>query len=166
MSLFCRSKFSLSSLDIDKFEFKNHRLPKIDVKINGDVKEVLQKLVKVKTLNNETIDTVLLARKKLNSRAVSLDHLCKRFFIDLSNRRFHGALLDCKLLSEVYLELLGGRQTSLGLTKITKSNHNLKQKNLEFKNKIHKTIISEKEINDHKNFVADLKNALWHKVNY
>lgn len=61
------------------------------------------------------IDTVLIARKKFPGQPASLDALCKRFSIDLSARSKHGALLDSELLAEVYLELLGGRQSSLGL---------------------------------------------------
>lgn len=61
------------------------------------------------------IDTVLIARKKFPGQPASLDALCKRFSIDLSVRTKHGALLDSELLAEVYLELLGGRQASLGL---------------------------------------------------
>ena len=60
---------------------------------------------------------MLLAKTKLNTRTVNLDHLCRIFSIDKSARKLHGALLDCRLLSEVYLELLGGRQTSLILNK-------------------------------------------------
>lgn len=61
------------------------------------------------------IDTVLIARKKFPGQPASLDALCKRFSIDLSARTKHGALLDSELLADVYLELLGGRQSSLGL---------------------------------------------------
>lgn len=61
------------------------------------------------------IDTVLLARKKFPGQAASLDALCKRFDIDLSKRTKHGALLDSELLADVYIELLGGRQSVLGL---------------------------------------------------
>ena len=75
------------------------------------------KLMGANKIENNVVDTVVLARKKLNSRIVNLDYLCKKFSIDLSARTFHGALLDCQLLAEVYLELLGGRQTSLDLTK-------------------------------------------------
>jgi DNA polymerase-3 subunit epsilon len=45
----------------------------------------------------------------------SLDALCRRFAIDLSQRTTHNALLDCRLLAEVYVELTGGRQRGLGL---------------------------------------------------
>jgi DNA polymerase-3 subunit epsilon len=61
------------------------------------------------------IDTVLLARQKFPGAQVSLDALCRRFEIDNSARTKHGALLDAELLAEVYLELIGGRQPTLGL---------------------------------------------------
>ncbi len=59
------------------------------------------------------IDTVTMARKKYPGSPANLDALCRRFNIDLSARKFHGALLDAELLSDVYLELLGGRQAGL-----------------------------------------------------
>ena len=61
------------------------------------------------------VDTVLLARQKFPGAQVSLDALCRRFEIDNSARTKHGALLDAELLAEVYLELIGGRQPTLGL---------------------------------------------------
>ncbi len=61
------------------------------------------------------IDTVQLARQKFPGAGASLDALCKRFGIDNSGRSLHGALLDSTLLAEVYLELLGGRQTGFTL---------------------------------------------------
>jgi DNA polymerase-3 subunit epsilon len=45
----------------------------------------------------------------------SLDALCRRYGIDNSHRTKHGALLDCELLAEVYIELIGGKQAALGL---------------------------------------------------
>jgi len=64
-----------------------------------------------------TIDTVAIARKKFPGSPASLDALCRRFEIDLSERTKHGALLDAELLAEVYLELLGGRQVTMALEK-------------------------------------------------
>jgi DNA polymerase-3 subunit epsilon len=55
-------------------------------------------------------DTLALARKRFPGAPASLDALCKRFDVDASARVLHGALLDCELLAEVYLHLLGGRQ--------------------------------------------------------
>jgi DNA polymerase-3 subunit epsilon len=61
------------------------------------------------------IDTVIIARRKFPGSPASLDALCKRFNIDLSERVKHGALLDARLLADVYLELCGGRQFGLSL---------------------------------------------------
>ncbi|MCL5776644.1 DNA polymerase III subunit epsilon [Limibaculum sp. FT325] len=61
------------------------------------------------------LDTVLVARQRFPGAPANLDALCKRFGVDNSARTKHGALLDCELLAEVYLELMGGRQTGLTL---------------------------------------------------
>jgi DNA polymerase-3 subunit epsilon len=61
-------------------------------------------------------DTVAMARRRFPGAQVNLDALCRRFEIDNSARSLHGALLDCELLAEVYLELSGGRQPGLDLT--------------------------------------------------
>ena len=63
------------------------------------------------------VDTVALARQRFPGAQVNLDALCRRFEIDASERTFHGALLDCQLLAEVYLELRGGRQPGFDLGK-------------------------------------------------
>jgi DNA polymerase-3 subunit epsilon len=57
----------------------------------------------------------MLARRKFSAGSYSLDALCSRFGIDNSRRTKHGALLDAEILAEVYLELIGGRQATLGL---------------------------------------------------
>lgn len=61
------------------------------------------------------VDTLSLARRKFPGAQASLDALCRRFAIDASARTLHGALVDCDLLAKVYLELIGGRQPTLGL---------------------------------------------------
>jgi DNA polymerase-3 subunit epsilon len=61
------------------------------------------------------VDTLHIARQKHPGAANSLDALCRRYGIDNSRRTKHGALLDSELLAEVYLELIGGRQTALVL---------------------------------------------------
>jgi DNA polymerase III subunit epsilon len=72
--------------------------------------------VKLGTLDmSRAIDTVRMARKKFPGAPANLDALCKRFQIDNSNRELHGALLDARLLADVYLELTGGRQQGLEL---------------------------------------------------
>ncbi len=59
-----------------------------------------------------------LARRRFPAGPNSLDALCSRYGIDLSNRTLHGALIDASLLAEVYIELIGGRQASLALGEI------------------------------------------------
>jgi DNA polymerase III subunit epsilon len=59
------------------------------------------------------VDTLGLARVRFPGAPASLDALCRRFDIDLSDRIEHGAAIDCGLLAAVYLELLGGRQPGL-----------------------------------------------------
>jgi DNA polymerase-3 subunit epsilon len=59
------------------------------------------------------VDTLALARTRFPGAPASLDALCRRFTIDLSGREKHGAEIDCMLLAEVYIELLGGRQPGL-----------------------------------------------------
>jgi len=63
----------------------------------------------------EVEDTLLLARRRFPGAPASLDALCRRFGIDLSERSKHGARLDCELLAAAYLELIGGRQPGLDL---------------------------------------------------
>lgn len=64
---------------------------------------------------HRVIDTLAIARRKHPGAPVSLDALCARYRIDNSKRVKHGALIDAEILADVYLELLGGRQTSFGL---------------------------------------------------
>jgi DNA polymerase-3 subunit epsilon len=61
------------------------------------------------------IDTIEIAKAKLPGARYSLDELCRRFGVDLSTRVKHGALLDAQLTAQIYLELVGGRQTRLQL---------------------------------------------------
>ena len=121
-------------------------------------------LINLPPLTNPIVDTVSLARKVLNTRVANLDYLCRRFNIDLSDRSFHGALLDSQLLAAVYLELRGGKQFSMEL------NSNIDEKNTQINNKNEtKTKIIEVNKEDylaHKEMLKKLKNPLWKKFNY
>ncbi|MEN8196084.1 MAG: DNA polymerase III subunit epsilon, partial [Pseudomonadota bacterium] len=65
--------------------------------------------------HGRAIDTLLIARQKFPGAQASLDALCKRFGVDTTARVKHGALVDCGLLAQVYVELTGGRQPGLAL---------------------------------------------------
>ncbi|MFA6264267.1 MAG: DNA polymerase III subunit epsilon [Pseudolabrys sp.] len=75
----------------------------------------LKRLNRALIARDRLVDTLALARRKHSAGPYSLDALCGRYGIDNSRRTKHGALLDAEILAEVYLELLGGRQASLGL---------------------------------------------------
>ena len=64
-------------------------------------------------INNEIIDTLTLARDKFPGSQVSLDALCKRYRIDNSKRVHHTALIDCDLLSKVYINLIDQKEPTL-----------------------------------------------------
>ena len=123
-------------------------------------------IIGLKHLKNEYIDTVSFARKVLNTRIANLDYLCRRFSIDLSERKFHGALLDCQLLSEVYLELIGGKQISLQLNDVEEVRLDKVKKTKNSNIAISNFLISNEDIEMHKKLVKGIKNCLWEKINY
>ena len=65
---------------------------------------------------NRWIDTLQLAQRRWPGMPNSLDALCKRYKVSLADRSFHGALIDARLLAEVYLELKGGKERVLDLS--------------------------------------------------
>ena len=71
------------------------------------------KQLKKEEIKNNIIDTLEIARGKFPGTSNSLDALCRRFNIDLSRRIKHNALLDCELLREVYINLLGAKEPKL-----------------------------------------------------
>jgi DNA polymerase-3 subunit epsilon len=109
------------------------------------------------------IDTLQIARQRYPGSPASLDALCRRFKIDNSNRTKHGALLDSELLAEVYLELCGGRQPSLGI----KNEETDKRQTIEsiVRDREYKAprvfILSESEKSAHAELVEKLNDALW-----
>ena len=117
-------------------------------------------------LTNPIIDTVSLARSVLNTRVANLDYLCRRFKVDLTERDLHGALLDSQLLAEVYLELRGGKQFSMKLSK----KDSLKTDRTSTKETNKKNIIRfqplEEDVFAHKKMVNEIKDPIWKKYNY
>ena len=129
--------------------------------LNNELKLVNKPIINIEN----TIDTVILARKTIPGAAASLDALCKRFNIDLSRREKHGALLDAQLLAEVYLELTGGRQSSfrLAASEKNKKTHSSENINIEIKKNTFEAKISDKEIKMHEELINKLKQAVWVK---
>ena len=71
------------------------------------------KLLGKDKLNNEIVDTLILARDKFPGSPVSLDALCKRYRVDNSKRTQHTALIDCDLLAKVYINLIDQKEPTL-----------------------------------------------------
>ena len=94
------------------------------------------------------VDTLELAKNKFPGSAVNLDALCKRFRIDNSKRKKHTALIDCELLSKVYINLIDQKEPTLDFTEQEKEILNINSNNLIYCKKIiHPT---ETELNSHK----------------
>lgn len=81
----------------------------------GFLNHELKKLGKGPIAPSRVIDTLQIARRRHPGAQNSLDALCGRYGIDNSRRTKHGALLDAEILAEVYAELTGGKQSTLGL---------------------------------------------------
>jgi len=121
------------------------------------------KLINKKPIDRKNvIDTLELARSKYPGSQNSLDALCKRFNIDSSRREKHSALIDCQLLKEVYINLLGQKEPKLNLENSDIGDFGVTSESSSIKNIVRKIIkIPESELELHKKF---LKNSL--KKNY
>jgi len=117
---------------------------------------------------HRAIDTLKMARTKFPGSPASLDALCRRFQIDSSRRVKHGALLDSELLAKVYLELVGGRQTTFAFDSIpimdsplTERNHSLSSERLLRTPRPHQP--TPEELDSHQTLIGMIKGNLWEK---
>ena len=102
------------------------------------------KIIGKDTLKNEVVDTLILARDKFPGSPSSLDALCKRYRIDNSKRTQHTALIDCDLLSKVYINLIDQKEPTLNFYSETKDNKEIKDKNILYFKKVIKPSDEEK----------------------
>ncbi len=79
----------------------------------GFLNAELERVARPQLRWDRVVDTLALARRRHPGAPCSLDALCKRYGVDLTERDKHGALLDCRLLASVYVELVGGHQARL-----------------------------------------------------
>ena len=108
------------------------------------------------------LDTLALARRRHPGAPNSLDALCARYKIDNSKRVKHGALVDAQILAEVYAELMGGRQTSLGLSAQVMTFRSNVTVAVRQRSRPLPPVVSEKDRSAHAAFVADLgPGAIW-----
>ncbi len=108
----------------------------------------------------EVIDTLIIAKRAFPGARVNLDALCKRFKVDNTNRQFHGALKDAYLLSEVYVELSGGRQVSFSLREIEENIIMKDEQAIKYTGKGNRIIITptDNELKEHNSFLSKFIN--------
>jgi DNA polymerase-3 subunit epsilon len=128
--------------------------------INAELQKASQEIINP----NRFIDTLKMAQEKFPGQRNSLDVLCKRFGIDLESRKdHHGALIDTKLLGEVYVKLIGG-QKSMFDGDFDNAENVASGKILSYDNNnfpYRKFELTAMEMENHKNFVAKIKNSQW-----
>ena len=118
----------------------------------GHLNNELQIAGKEKITKINIVDTLDIARNKFPGSAISLDALCKRFRIDNSKREKHTALVDCELLSKVYINLLDQKEPKLNFNNSNEIKIN--ENNQKINNYSKKIIIpSTEEIKKHKEFL-------------
>lgn len=128
--------------------------------LNSELKRVNKPLISM----DNVVDTLLIARKKFPGAPASLDALCKRFDVSLEKREKHGALIDCWLLSEVYIHMLGGKQSILSFGVLTEQDKAVKKKQIAAVRKARDFRASAEEIKNHEEMLANLDNAMWPKL--
>ena len=106
------------------------------------------KIIGKETLKNDVVDTLILARDKFPGSPSSLDALCKRYRIDNSKRTQHTALIDCDLLSKVYINLIDQKEPTLNFYNETNENKEINDKNILYFKKIIKPSNEEKSKHD------------------
>ena len=109
------------------------------------------KIIGRNKINNEIVDTLVLARDKFPGSQISLDALCKRFKIDNSKRVQHTALIDCSLLAKVYINLIDQKEPTLDFKNDDENlSNNMSNKISYFKKIINP---SQKELQNHKEYL-------------
>lgn len=107
------------------------------------------------------IDTLALAKARFPGMPNSLDALCRRFEIDLTQRTSHNALLDCRLLAEVYIELTGGRQRGFALVDEDGSEQPVAVYAAGGARTRRPIVVGEADLERHAAFLGKLKEPVW-----
>ena len=108
-----------------------------------------------KKIENEIVDTLILARDKFPGSPVSLDALCKRYRVDNSKRAQHTALIDCDLLAKVYINLIDQKEPTLNFQNEEMETKKKNNTNMDYFKKIIRP--TDEELKKHREY---LKNSL------
>ena len=127
----------------------------------------LYKRLPYKELRNENVvDTLEIAKNLYPGKSVSLDSLCIKFGINNKRKGKHGALIDSEILSEIYLELTGGKQPGFEFSNVdfeTKeiNKNNMVRKKFIRKNPSSSNRLSQEEIALHREFISKIEKNFW-----
>ena len=157
---FLSNKYKFSDISEEFLTFiKDKRL--IIHNADFDIAHLNNELLKLgkNKIDNEIVDTLVLAREKFPGSQASLDALCKRYKIDNSKRVNHTALIDCELLIKVYINLIDQKEPTLNFQDDKNNNFEPNNTSLSYYKKIVK--ISSQDLENHGKY---LKKSL--KKNY
>lgn len=129
-------------------------------------REVYERLPYNEINKENVIDTLEIAKNLYPGKSVSLDSLCIKFGINNKRKGKHGALIDSEVLSEVYLELVGGKQPGFEFSQPGHEDEKTEKVIKERKSFIRKTPLnenrlSEEEIALHREFISEMKKNYW-----
>ena len=143
--------------------FINYEILRLE---NSD-RDIYVKLPYREIKNEKIIDTLEIAKNLYPGKSVSLDSLCIKFGINNKRKGKHGALIDSEILSEVYLELVGGKQPGFEFSQIGFETDDINKKIIEKSNFV-RTIplnnnrLSLKEMKLHREFISEMKKNFWY----
>ena len=109
------------------------------------------KILGKKEINNEIIDTLILARDKFPGSPSNLDALCKRYRIDNSRRTKHTALVDCDLLAKVYINLIDQKEPTLNFSTEEKTSKQFSDEKIDYFKKV--ILPTKEELQKHNDFL-------------
>ena len=129
-------------------------------------REVYERLPYNEIHKENVIDTLEIAKNLYPGKSVSLDSLCIKFGINNKRKGKHGALIDSEVLSEVYLELVGGKQPGFEFSQPSHEDEETEKVITERKSFVRKTPLnenrlSEEEIALHREFISEMKTNYW-----
>ena len=129
-------------------------------------REVYERLPYNEIHKENVIDTLEIAKNLYPGKSVSLDSLCIKFGINNKRKGKHGALIDSEVLSEVYLELVGGKQPGFEFSQPghedEKTEKVIKErKSFIRKNPLNENRLSEEEVALHREFISEMKKNYW-----
>ena len=143
--------------------FINHEI----LRLEDSNFDVYDKLPFKEIPSEKVIDTLEIAKHIYPGKSVSLDSLCIKFGIDNKRKGKHGALIDSEILSEIYLELAGGKQPGFEFSQVGCEIYERDKKTKENRNFIRKNPlaghrVSQKEMELHMEFISKMKKNFWY----